>query len=1225
MKVHGFRKEWKARRAVSEILAALILFSAIFVTGTGVYLYVNSTANSANQANATNADAGLEAAQEKLNVTTGYSTGSLWAEATNTGGGSISILGLYVTNQSSQLVSKSVAPSYFGYSHFLNDSSDLSGASFPLTLAVGASTPRVSINPLSCTACGLTKYVVVSFLTSVGNIFSAQYPPPPIPVFNEITAVNDSASGVLYLLGGGPQLNVLIRATATGGTTQTFSCYDGCITVNATVYNLAATPASNVNFTLHTPYSEFVSGTASVAPYNPVSPCGPPIPSIAPGGHASFICKFNADTGHSGGLAAFSGHVTATVFKISITSSEALSNSIEIGGLASVTTQGAFVPDFYFLRYSSCVQDTGTNFQPSSGCTTNVPITKTTPVSNLPSGSFIAGGSNFYTAFYLRITNVFNTSLPITQYSYTFGDPTVSGEVYYFLAGSNATMTEGGHSVNSVYYPNYTTTLTHPTPTLTSYPTDCRYVYTAGSEKGRPIDSECIYVNPGQTVTLTFAACGYNASTWAWAGTMDAGEPYNRPGCTGYPPGLTVPEGMVLGIVVSFLYKGEVYSQLMPFEAQAYLRSTRTQVSCWPNPVGAGNPSSCTATVQDTDGYARIPSLTTPIGTVTFSGEALTYGTVSSPTCTLSSGSCTVTYTPYTGTESPPPVILNATYGGDSYHSASAGGTTLTVLHPTSTSVACSPSTLMVNTETNCVVTVRDTGITPTAPTGTVGPYTYWWWEPSWPYWWSSSTSACSLSPINGSSASCSFTFTPALYNEGSRLVYAPYGGDSTHVASTGVTSVTATERNSATTVTCKPSPVSEYGATVCTAKVTDISPGTASTPYGTVVFYANPNYGTFPRGNSCNGWGGCSVVFSPNVPSGTINITAHYLGNYYNYNPSWGWTLITVTPPVTGPPPTMTVTCNPTSLPPYGTTTCIVTVTDSGSETGNPTGIVSWSDNASIPGSYQWTPCLLTSVVGNSNSAHCTVNYIPKISSGTILIIAHYTGDTTHPPNTATTTITVVPGTRKTTTSVSCPSSIAFNSTGTCTIKVTDSDSGTKVTPTGSVSITSSPLADGSLSASSCTLTGSGATASCTVQYTPSVTSGGITLSANYPGDSAHKSSSGYTTFSASKRSVTVTMACNPQYSASTVCVVTVTDNSGGTQSIPAGTISFSASPSGGSFSSPTCTLSATGPYSAGCDVSFSGSGTGSFAYTIYASYSGDTYHVGGSTSAIFNFFSVF
>ena len=103
--------------------------------------------------------------------------------------------------------------------------------------------------------------------------------------------------------------------------------------------------------------------------------------------------------------------------------------------------------------------------------------------------------------------------------------------------------------------------------------------------------------------------------------------------------------------------------------------------------------------------------------------------------------------------------------------------------------------------------------------------------------------------------------------------------------------------------------------------------------------------------------------------------------------------------------------------------------------------------------------------------------------------------------------------GQASTSTNVSCsPPTVGVGQPTSCTATVTDTGSGTPTTPTGAVSFSSD--SPGGFSSSTCTLSGSGTTASCQVSYTPSsVGSGSHTITASYSGDSAHAASSGTTT----------------------------------------------------------------------------------------------------------------
>jgi Ca2+-binding RTX toxin-like protein len=144
-----------------------------------------------------------------------------------------------------------------------------------------------------------------------------------------------------------------------------------------------------------------------------------------------------------------------------------------------------------------------------------------------------------------------------------------------------------------------------------------------------------------------------------------------------------------------------------------------------------------------------------------------------------------------------------------------------------------------------------------------------------------------------------------------------------------------------------------------------------------------------------------------------------------------------------------------------------------------------------------------------------CSVSYTPSaVGSGSPSITASYGGDPAHASSSDNTTVTVVG--HPTDTSVSCsPGTVNVEQPSTCTATVTDEvSSGPPTTPTGTVSFF--PGGPGSFSDTSpCTLSGTGASATCSATFTPSgpEAGGNTTIFASYSGDSVHLVSSGNTT----------------------------------------------------------------------------------------------------------------
>jgi hypothetical protein len=180
----------------------------------------------------------------------------------------------------------------------------------------------------------------------------------------------------------------------------------------------------------------------------------------------------------------------------------------------------------------------------------------------------------------------------------------------------------------------------------------------------------------------------------------------------------------------------------------------------------------------------------------------------------------------------------------------------------------------------------------------------------------------------------------------------------------------------------------------------------------------------------------------------------------------------------------------------------------------------------------------------------------------------------------------------------------------------VTNVDVGTPVPPTGSVTFSSDGA--GTFSAGSCSVSGTGATATCQVSYTPNPGSEGQhTITADYLGDNSHLASAASFVLTVGTRSTSASLSCIGRLHVGKLitCTVTVVDTSPGTPMTPAGTATFTSSHPG-HFSSTTCQLSENND-AASCSVTFTPSRTGSD--TITATYGGDSDHTGSTQSNTF------
>ncbi len=123
---------------------------------------------------------------------------------------------------------------------------------------------------------------------------------------------------------------------------------------------------------------------------------------------------------------------------------------------------------------------------------------------------------------------------------------------------------------NGAYYPNYNPGASPLLPTLTAYPSDCNSV----NSKNMPTDSNCIYVNPGQTVTITLAACGPSSSNWDWGGTQRGTYWDSSTGCLsgGSTPSIgSTGDATAATTVISFLYKGQTLTEDIAFNGVAFM------------------------------------------------------------------------------------------------------------------------------------------------------------------------------------------------------------------------------------------------------------------------------------------------------------------------------------------------------------------------------------------------------------------------------------------------------------------------------------------------------------------------------------------------------------------------------------------------------------------------------------------------------------------------------
>jgi hypothetical protein len=312
-------------------------------------------------------------------------------------------------------------------------------------------------------------------------------------------------------------------------------------------------------------------------------------------------------------------------------------------------------------------------------------------------------------------------------------------------------------------------------------------------------------------------------------------------------------------------------------------RATTTSVTCTPGTLPFNDTTTCTATVADAEDDGNE---VTPGGTVELASDL--GGSFSNPgaTCTLSGSegvaTCSVDFTPSEiGTHD-----ITAGYSPTSDHVASDNEN-----HPfelsvtrraTTTSVTCDPTTLAINEETTCTVTVEDTSDgTKETPVGTVT------FSSDGTGAFDPTNAQCTLDEVDGEpgKAECDVDYVPGA--AGAHEITASFAQSDDHFASDNgedAEALTVTKRQTSTTVQCEESSVVVNEESKCTVRVEDLSGGTAITPTGTVSF-ASDQTGEFdPAAGQCTlaevdgetGKAECNVDYTPGI-AGIHEITASF------------------------------------------------------------------------------------------------------------------------------------------------------------------------------------------------------------------------------------------------------------------------------------------------------------------------------------------------------------
>jgi hypothetical protein len=517
-----------------------------------------------------------------------------------------------------------------------------------------------------------------------------------------------------------------------------------------------------------------------------------------------------------------------------------------------------------------------------------------------------------------------------------------------------------------------------------------------------------------------------------------------------------------------------------------YTVNTTTTVNCAPGSLLTGEPTTCTATVT------RVSGSTQPSGTITWTSDGA--GNFSATTCNLvgvgqTSASCHVDYTPTAGGTHK----ITASFPGvaDKLGASSGNGDVVVTV----------PGPALALDKTADVASFTDVGtvihytytLTNSGNVALSGPFTV---EDD------KGTVTClnvnSLAPK--ATLTCTSSYTTVAGDVTAKSVvntataHAIYNSTPVNSASASVTVIFIA--NTTTSVDCTPNPLLFGGKTTCTATVASVSGDIQ--PSGTIS-WSSDGGGTFTA-ETCDLTGvdtnsaSCQVDYTPGeVGTASHKITASFAGVENSLNPSSGSTDVAITVP--GPSLALDKTADISSYNGAGT---VISYAYLLRNDGN----VALDGPFTVTDDKLTVTCPDTTSLAVDASLTCTASYTTvaddvtsKSVANTAIAHAAYGGTALDSDPDSVTVFYVA----NTTTAVECsPSALVFGEKTTCTATVT-SEAG-DVLPTGA--ITWSSDGSGDFSAPTCDLTGTGASASCQVDYTPSeVGTGSHKITASFPG----------------------------------------------------------------------------------------------------------------------------
>ncbi len=380
---------------------------------------------------------------------------------------------------------------------------------------------------------------------------------------------------------------------------------------------------------------------------------------------------------------------------------------------------------------------------------------------------------------------------------------------------------------------------------------------------------------PGNAITLTATVTDTASSPTTPSGTLswsdgNAGGVFGSTTCTlssgvcttSYTPS----SGATNSITITGTYAGDSSHQTSSGTSQLLQSNqdpTSVVVTSPQSTISAGGQVTITATVADTSNSQNVPT-----GTITWN-DGNVGGVFGSTTCTLSSGTCNITYTAPSTVQNP--ITITATYGGDTIDQTSSGTSQLSpsTQDATSVLVTLSPSTISSGEQVTVTATVNDTTNSQNIPTGTI----------TWNDGSGGGTfdqTSCTLA-----SGSCTASYTSSSNPPNAVTITASYQGDESHQTSTGSSQLSANVLHPITiVVTPSPTTFSPGVDVTFTVTVTDTTDSSSSI-VGLVKWTDNGAGGSFSPDACIVTNNRCALEYTPPTnPTNNITITASYGGD---------------------------------------------------------------------------------------------------------------------------------------------------------------------------------------------------------------------------------------------------------------------------------------------------------------------------------------------------------